>query len=215
MIPVGRFPTGLVVTEDAVWVVNHGDDTVSRIDPASEQVVETIAVGRHPVDAAIEGGALWVSNLSDGTVSRVDLETRAVVDTIAVGQAPAGVGGIDGHVFVANFGDGTVSILDAGTGAVKKTQPVRQAPFAVVTGEARGQSSGTRKAVAIGHAGLVEFTVLHAGSFASGWVSEGFGSDTPGWRAYEPAIDDGRVMAMYGRLDAYGSAPQIRELAFR
>jgi DNA-binding beta-propeller fold protein YncE len=33
-IPVGRGPLGIAVAAKSVWVANHGDDTVSRIDPA-------------------------------------------------------------------------------------------------------------------------------------------------------------------------------------
>ena len=32
-IPVGKDPLGIAAGSDSVWVVNHGDDTVTRIEP--------------------------------------------------------------------------------------------------------------------------------------------------------------------------------------
>jgi YVTN family beta-propeller protein len=48
-----------------------GGDSVARIDPQTNRVVETIAVGGNPIDIAAAGGAIWVSVASPGTVLRV------------------------------------------------------------------------------------------------------------------------------------------------
>jgi YVTN family beta-propeller protein len=45
----------------AVWVANSAGRTVSRIDPATNQVVRTIPVGNVPVGIAIAGGLVWVT----------------------------------------------------------------------------------------------------------------------------------------------------------
>ena len=47
-IAVGVRPTGIAAAEGAVWVANSVDGTVSRIDPASNQVVVTIELGEAP-----------------------------------------------------------------------------------------------------------------------------------------------------------------------
>jgi len=44
-----------------VWVPNAQDDTVSRIDSATNRVVATIKVGHEPKGIAIEGHNVWVS----------------------------------------------------------------------------------------------------------------------------------------------------------
>ena len=41
-IPVGSRPSAVVATNEAVWVANAADGTVSKIDPSSEAVVDTI-----------------------------------------------------------------------------------------------------------------------------------------------------------------------------
>ena len=47
MIPVGKEPDGIATSPGAVWVANHGTSgdgpSVSRIDPATNQVVATIS----------------------------------------------------------------------------------------------------------------------------------------------------------------------------
>ena len=70
-IKVGDKPRFLAVGMDAVWVMNQGDGTVSRVDKAGK-VVATIKVSDVPIqggDIAVGGGAVWV---------RIDPRTNAV-----------------------------------------------------------------------------------------------------------------------------------------
>lgn len=62
-IPVGRRPTGVDLDEsnNAVWVVNSGDGTVSRIDATTGEVVATIEVGGSPQSIAVGEGGVWVT----------------------------------------------------------------------------------------------------------------------------------------------------------
>jgi virginiamycin B lyase len=60
-IPVGRKPTAVAVAEGAVWVVNRGNGTVSKIDPGTEKVERTIEIGNAPSGIAFAGGFLWVT----------------------------------------------------------------------------------------------------------------------------------------------------------
>ena len=60
-IPVGDGPEAVVVGADAVWVANRLDGTVSRIDPQTNEVVETIEVGNAPSGLAFADGRLWLT----------------------------------------------------------------------------------------------------------------------------------------------------------
>jgi YVTN family beta-propeller protein len=114
-IPVGKFPFGVAVSADAVWVANSSDDTVSRIDPESRTVTDTIPVGDLPLGVAVSADAVWVVNRGDGTVSRIDPESLTVTDTIPVGNdgnEPTGVAVSADAVWVLNYSDGTVSRID-------------------------------------------------------------------------------------------------------
>ena len=57
---------------DAVWLTSSGDNTVSRIDPASNRIIEVLPVGMGPVGATLSEGVLWVANEGAGTVSRIE-----------------------------------------------------------------------------------------------------------------------------------------------
>jgi DNA-binding beta-propeller fold protein YncE len=74
VIEVGKNPIAVAVGDGAVWVVNHGDGTVSKIDPVGGTVLDTIRVappssctigqgGRcHGIfDVAIGAGGVWVA----------------------------------------------------------------------------------------------------------------------------------------------------------
>jgi YVTN family beta-propeller protein len=60
-IPVGDGPEAVVVGAGAVWVANRLDGSVSRIDPQTNEVVETIEVGNAPSGLAFADGQLWLT----------------------------------------------------------------------------------------------------------------------------------------------------------
>jgi hypothetical protein len=70
--PTGRGPSGVVVRDGIVWVVNRTESTLTRIDIAENAPVEgTIRVGLNPYEIADYRGSLWVSCLTDGRIARV------------------------------------------------------------------------------------------------------------------------------------------------
>lgn len=83
-IPVGAGPVDVLVGQDAVWVANAAQGTVSRIDPATNTVAATIRVGRNPVRLAVGFGSIWVANETSQTVSRIDVRTGQPQATIPV-----------------------------------------------------------------------------------------------------------------------------------
>jgi TolB protein len=112
-IPVGAFPRAVVVGEDAVWATvdnaNGGPDDhlLLRIDPATNEIVETIPLSEAG-DIAVGAGALWVAASRDGTgvILRIDPATHDVVATIPVGSYLSDVGfGFDA-VWVTRHSDG-------------------------------------------------------------------------------------------------------------
>ena len=81
-ISVGTSPVDVLVSQDAVWVANAAQGTVSRIDPATNTVTTTIQVGRHPVRLAAGFGSIWVANQTEQTLSRIDARTGQLLATI-------------------------------------------------------------------------------------------------------------------------------------
>ena len=77
--------------------MNATDDSILRIDPATDRVTPTVRVGRLPTAVAAGGGAVWVTSGRDGTLTRIDPDTSDV-ETIDLGGAATdvaiGLGGV-------------------------------------------------------------------------------------------------------------------------
>jgi hypothetical protein len=71
-IRIGNKPSELAVSPSAVWALNSGDGTVSRID-AHTLTTRTVGVGTSATSIAFGRGALWVG--SDRGLSRIDPDT--------------------------------------------------------------------------------------------------------------------------------------------
>jgi DNA-binding SARP family transcriptional activator/ABC-type branched-subunit amino acid transport system substrate-binding protein/DNA-binding beta-propeller fold protein YncE len=142
----GRTPSNVAVGEDAVWVLDADDRTISQIDPQSGRIVKSFSTGTTPKDILVGGGALWIGNTLlgrgyTGSVSRIDpastLETRTLVlRRPARGQNPVwplpGVSQLAigaGSLWAINP-DGTVTRFDAETGEPQATVPAEATSFA-------------------------------------------------------------------------------------
>jgi virginiamycin B lyase len=91
-IDVGDGPRFLAVGEDAVWVMNQGDGSVSRA-AADGTVVATIDVSDVPIqggDITVGGGLVWV-RIEQDLVVTIDPATNEVVDRYG---PPSGSGSV-------------------------------------------------------------------------------------------------------------------------
>jgi YVTN family beta-propeller protein len=139
-IPVGNVPYEVIVKGRKAYVSNRGgrpaeagdftndssgtaivaDDysalaitgTVSVVDLASRQEINTIEVGLHPSGMLLDGERLFVANTNSDSVSIIDLETEEVVKTVAVqpfvgaplGSLPNGLALMDKETLVVSLG---------------------------------------------------------------------------------------------------------------
>ena len=146
---VGNAPSAIATGARGVWVTDDTDNTVTRVDPASEgAVVGTTPVGQGPRAVAVGAGAVWVANTQDDTVSRIDPRTATVTHTIPVGRRPTGVAVGDGAVWVANSLSGTVDRIDPETKRVAETVEVGEAPQRVAVAHGLVWISVQRRAAA-------------------------------------------------------------------
>ena len=60
-IAVGDGPSAIASGSGAVWVANTAARTVSRIDPATDEVVATIEIGNAPAGIVFSDGLVWVA----------------------------------------------------------------------------------------------------------------------------------------------------------
>ena len=127
VIPVGTTPTTIVSGGGAVWTLNTGEQTISRIDASTRARTRTISAGAVASDIAYADRAIWVADASANTVSVLD-ESGGVETTIQLGihhrrrnfVTPRIVLAAGrGHVW-ATGGDLTTVVVDAATRRVTR-----------------------------------------------------------------------------------------------
>lgn len=102
-----------------VWVV--GAAGISRVDPATDSVTDTLTVPGGGSDLRFSGGSLWVSNSAQG-ITRIDPGTGQI-GTLPFRDATDAVV-VAGSLWVTDYGRGSVSRVDLQTGDVLATVPV-------------------------------------------------------------------------------------------
>jgi len=144
-ITVGREPHGVAIAPSGVWVTNYYDNTLSRIDPATNAVLQTLPLklseSAGPKAIASGDGSLWVTvtdfdasnNPLAGSLLRLDPASGAVQATIAVGRTPGDVVVTPTAVWVPAYADSTLARIDPATNTVVATIPVCTKPAGVAS----------------------------------------------------------------------------------
>lgn len=131
---VGTGPHGVAVGAGSVWVTNTNDNSVSRIDPKTNAVVQTIDVPDGPEGVAVGGGFVWVADSLANAVSQIDPGTNTVVRSIPVGNGPSDVAFGLGDVWVTDSADRTLVQLDPVTGRASAPLTVEAGADGVAVG---------------------------------------------------------------------------------
>jgi YVTN family beta-propeller protein len=119
VIPVGRGAEGFDVSPDQreAWVANARDGTISVIDLAAKEVVDTVAANvpsANRLKFTPDGRRVLVSSLSGPDLVILDSATRREVKRLPIGHGAAGIeiepGGA--RAFVACTPDNYVTVID-------------------------------------------------------------------------------------------------------
>src|SRR5262245_58145764 len=113
---LGMSPSDVAAGAGSLWVTSGDEQTVSRVDPETAEVRQTITAGSGASAVAADDKGVWVANSLAGTVSRVDPRTDTVVQTITLHGTPSAIALDQGTVWVADKDRSTISRLDARTG---------------------------------------------------------------------------------------------------
>lgn len=109
--------SGLVATNDAVWVAGGGGPDcapgVTRIDTGTNQNSVKVTAGGNVSDVAAGAGSVWFVAYHSTFVGRISIATGAVTSLLDVGRAPSGV----------TFGFGSAWVLDPAHARVLRLQP--------------------------------------------------------------------------------------------
>ncbi len=94
-MPEGARPMGILVTSDGkrIYISNGRGKTVSVIDPATDQILQSVEVGTRPwgIGMTKDGKKLYTANGPDNNVTVVDVATMTVLKKGPVGSVPWGI----------------------------------------------------------------------------------------------------------------------------
>jgi YVTN family beta-propeller protein len=147
-IPVGISPQQVALTSTGVWVTNAYDQSLTRIDPATNSVLAIVPLVLPgitiPSGITTGFGSIWVSlvtydsggtTLLPGVVARLDPATGAVQGSpIAVGRGSDFIAASPEAIWVSNYADGTISRIDPTTNQVAATVTIGGSPFGMAAG---------------------------------------------------------------------------------
>jgi YVTN family beta-propeller protein len=129
-IPLGANPTTLAIAGGSVWA---GTGTkLSRIDPKTETVVQTLDLGGATASAvAPGGGVLWVADTADGALIGLDPVRGIPLRTVTLGLRPTSLAVGADAIWAADYDRNTVAEIDPRSGRTLATIHVGNGPSAL------------------------------------------------------------------------------------
>jgi uncharacterized protein (TIGR03437 family) len=121
VLPTGSYPSHVVFNGDATLLVtNGGSGTLSVVDTAKRQIVQTVQVGSGASGIAVSGNIAVIANMQAGSVALVNLTTWAVeLLPLPAGVRPHEVAIANGKALFTTPASNALYILDL---AAKKFQ---------------------------------------------------------------------------------------------
>jgi streptogramin lyase len=110
-------PQVVAVAGDSIWVTQCAERKLSRVDPATNRIVDSIQLDVEPYDIAIDGNTLWVTSFEPDQVLRVDAQTKEVIAIKDIGK-PLGIALGGGAVWVAEHRQGNLVRIDPATNTI-------------------------------------------------------------------------------------------------
>ena len=135
-----------IAVGDSVWISNKPKNSIARIDPKSNKVVDTIAVGNKPCSGlAIGFDSLWAPNCGDQTLSRIDLKSGKVTaaGSMSIGNSEGGLAAGAGSIWMMTDANGTLARIDPANNKVVAEIYVARSSFTVAFGEGAGWVTST------------------------------------------------------------------------
>jgi YVTN family beta-propeller protein len=114
----------LALTRDTGGATAVAVPSVVVIDPATDEVVASVATGSRPISVAADERGAWVGDARDGTVSFVDGTTHQRTATVGVGAPVVDLAYGAGALWAATGGFGEVLQMDVGLGGVTRRIPL-------------------------------------------------------------------------------------------
>lgn len=145
-ITVGKSPSGVAIAPNGIWVTNWFDNTLTRIDAATNQVLQTVPVtlpgSAGPEAIAFGEASLWVTSSGfdesgsplPGTLLRIDPASGQPQATIPIGRGAYDIEVSRGAAWVALYDDNAVVRVDTTTNQVATSIAVTGNPIGLAFG---------------------------------------------------------------------------------
>jgi len=104
---------GIAASGDSVWMVTDAKGTLSRIDPATGNLRQTVKIAPGSDDPRFADGVVWASGHDAGMVTAVDAASGKVLAAIPVGGEPRFLTAGGGAVWVLLQKTGEIVRIDA------------------------------------------------------------------------------------------------------
>lgn len=115
---------GITASPDSIWLVVNSQALLTRIDPATGRVRQTIRLPAGSYNPLYSDGQIWVTRADGAEVTVIDPETGAILATVHGGPHPRFLTSGAGAVWTLNQGDGSLTRIDMRTHEVTKTIPL-------------------------------------------------------------------------------------------
>jgi YVTN family beta-propeller protein len=124
-VPTGKIPSAVAFNPatSRLYVVNHGDDTVTVIDAAARKPLATIPVGVQPQAVVVDAKSnrIYVANTHGDTITVIDGATNAATQTLHTGKNPYALAfdPDNNTLYVALYGEPALQVLHTDGAATK------------------------------------------------------------------------------------------------
>lgn len=125
------YDQNLVADDSFVWATGV-DDTLVKIDPATNTVVERIDIGTLVYRMQVHEGDIWITDLDRNNVLRVDAATGEVTFEAPIGGWPGGLAVTDDAVWMTPYQLDQLVQIDPATGAVVERTTVGSFGMAII-----------------------------------------------------------------------------------
>ena len=114
--PRGEF--NVTAGAGSIWIPSDEKGVISRVDPATNRVVASVAVDPGTYYLAYGFGSLWAASSRMNSLQRIDPATNKVVKRITMAKEPGFLAAGEGGVWVQEQGAGTLARVDPASGEV-------------------------------------------------------------------------------------------------
>lgn len=134
--------------DDGVWISNSVKNSISRIDPKTNQVVAVVDVGSKPCAGLANAfGSVWTPVCGDKKVARIDPKTNKVTASFPmdIGDSEGMLAAGFGSIWIMTDKNGTLARIDPAQNKVIARISIAPGSYDIAVGEGAVWVSSTEK----------------------------------------------------------------------